>query len=219
MKLFILCFITILFSGTVFSQDGNENIQTKTFYNKWKVTYSSDVFFEYNRPAGDTLKADGMTILFFPKTMIDDGIFASLGLLFSQKKRPEHILELSFPVGIGNRSYGDLAENDMNVRVILISGRDTILRSVSYESMVDQVTVGGREFTGRLYRFTLDNEDFNKLKTLTPDKLLIHFKNRPGTTKPKKQPPGGHIESQNAMIGKFSSLAKQMDLVKISEVN
>ena len=35
--------------------------------------------------------------------------------------------------------------------------------------MEDQVTVGGSEFKGRLYRFLIDSEDFNKLKVMYPE--------------------------------------------------
>ncbi len=42
---------------------------------------------------------DGVTILYFPQTMIDDGIYGSLGIKFTKDKNPEYILGLSFPVG------------------------------------------------------------------------------------------------------------------------
>ena len=87
---------------------------------------------------------DGVTILYFPQTMIDDGIYGTVGIILTKEKKPEHVLALSFPVGIGNKSYEDLANNDMSVRVSLMSGKDSVFNSVSYESMEDQVTVGGQ---------------------------------------------------------------------------
>jgi hypothetical protein len=218
MKLSGLFILSILLSQSLISQDNKEHIVTKTFYNKWIVTYASDELFEYQR--GSDAKDEGMngvTVLYFPQTMIDDGIYGSVGIMLTKEKRPEYILGLSFSVGIGNKSYEDLADNDMSVRVLLMSGRDSILKSVSYGSLEDQVTLGGSEFKARLYRFIIDSSDFNKLRVIVPNKMLLYYKAKNSKTKPKRRPAAGNISSENAMISKFSSLARLMEKVKVLE--
>jgi hypothetical protein len=219
MKLTCLFIFSLLLSGSLTGQDNKEHIVTKTFYNKWNVTYSSGELFEYERgsDAKDSGQA-GVTILYFPLTMLDDGIYGSVGIILTKEKNPEHVLALSFPVGIGNKSYDDLANSDMSVRLLLLSNKDSVFKAVSYESMEDQVTVGGSEFKGRLYRFFIDSEDFNKLKNRVPNKLQLTYKSKNNKSKPKRRPPGGNISSENAMISKFSSLANSLDKVKILEV-
>jgi hypothetical protein len=49
MKLTGLFIFSLLLSGPLISQDNKEHIVTKTFYNKWNVTYASDELFEYER--------------------------------------------------------------------------------------------------------------------------------------------------------------------------
>lgn len=221
MKLLCLCILSILLSGPLISQDNKEHIVTKTYYDKWNVTYVSEDLFEYQRGSDDNGGGkDGVTILFFPQTMIDDGIYGSIGIMFTKEKKPEYILGLSFPVGIGNKSYEDLANNDMSVMVLLLSNKDSVLRSVSYASVEDQVTLGGSEFRGRLYRFLIDSNDFNKLKNHVPNKLQLYYKSKVDKkSKPKRRSPGGYISSENAMISKFSSFANQMGKVKILEIH
>jgi len=199
MKLLCLCIISILLSGSLFSQDNKEHIVTKTYYNKWNVTYESKELFEYQRGS-------------------DDGIYGSLGIMLTKEKKPEYILGLSFPVGIGNKSYEDLANNDMSVRVLLISDKDSILKSVSYASIEDQVTVGGSEFKGRLYRFLIDSNEFNKLKVRNPNKMLLYYKSKNTKTKTKQRPAAGFISSENLKISKFSSFANSMAKIKILEI-
>ncbi len=219
MKLFWLCFFSILLSGPLIGQDNKEHVVTKTYFNKWNVTYVSEDLFEYQRGSGDDTSArDGVTILYFPQTMIDDGIYGSIGIMFTKEKKPEYILGLSFPVGIGNKSYEALAGNDMSVTVLLTSGKDSVLKSVSYGSTEDQVTVGGSEFKGRLYRFIIDSNDFNKLKVIVPHKMLLYYKGKNNKTKPKRRPASGSISSENAMISKFSAFANSMNKVKILEI-
>jgi len=219
MKLSWLCIFSILLSGSLIGQDNKEHLVTKTYYNKWNVTYVSEDLFEYQRGSGDKSGGDdGVTILYFPQTMIDDGIYGSVGIMFTKEKTPEYILGLSFPVGIGNKSYEVLANNDMSLRVLLMSDKDSVLKSVSYGSLEDQVTVGGSEFKGRLYRFLIDSNDFNKLKVIIPNKMLLYYKGKNDKTKPKRRPAAGNISSENAMISKLSSFAKQMGKVKILEV-
>src|ERR1700750_429699 len=140
MKLTGLLIFSLLLSRPLISQDNKDHIVTKTFYNKWNVTYSSEELFEYQRGSDDKNGAqDGVTILYFPLTMIDDGIYGSIGIILTKEKKPEHVFALSFPVGIGNKSYDDLANNDMSVRLLLLSGKDSMFKAVSYESMEDQV--------------------------------------------------------------------------------
>ena len=220
MKLLCLCILSVILSGPLIGQDNKEHIVTKTYYNKWNVTYVSEDLFEYEHGSDDKSGGkDGVTILYFPLTMIDDGIYGSVGIILTNEKKPEHILELSFPVGIGNKRYEDLANNDMSVRVLLMSDKDSVLKSASYESMEDQVTVGGHEFRARLYRFLIDSEDFNKLKNRMPNKLQLYFKSKVNKkSKPKKRSPGGYISSENAMISKFSSFANSIGKVKILEI-
>ena len=207
-----------MFSGLLIGQDNKEHLVTKTYYNKWNVTYVSEDLFEYQHGSDDKDGGkDGVTILYFPLTMIDDGIYGSVGILFTKEKNPEYILELSFPVGIGNKSYEDLANNDMSVRVLLLSDKDSVLKSASYGSMEDQVTVGGSEFKGRLYRFLIDSEDFNKLKNRVPNKLQLYYRSKVNKSKPGRRSPGGSISSENAMISKFSSFANSMGRVKVLE--
>src|SRR4029077_20094314 len=106
MKLTGLFIFSLLLSVRLVSQDTKDHIVTKTFYNRWSVTYSSEELFEYQR--GSDAKnggEDGVTILYFPLTMIDDGIYGSVGIILTKEKKPEHVLALSFPVGIGNKSY------------------------------------------------------------------------------------------------------------------
>ncbi|HEY2348750.1 MAG TPA: hypothetical protein VGH64_07025 [Puia sp.] len=220
MKLFYLFILSIILAGPLTGQEKKEHLITKTYYNKWSVTYLSEELFEYQRGSGDIdSKVNGVTILYFPMTMIDDGIYGSLGLVLTNEKEPEYILELSFPVGIGNKSYEDPANNDMDVRFQLLAKEDTILKTASYESLEDQVTVGGSEFKGRLYRFAIDRSDFNKLKDLVPDKMLLYFKSKNTPSKPKHRPAGSYIASDNTMINKFSSFANSMSKVKILEVH
>ena len=141
MKLISVFIFCLLLSGPLISQDNKEHIVTKTFYNKWSVTYASEELFEYQRGSDDKNGGqDGVTILYFPMTMIDDGIYGSIGIILTKDKTPEHVLALSFPVGIGNKSYDDLANNDMNLRVLLMSDKDSVFKSTSCESMEDQVT-------------------------------------------------------------------------------
>jgi hypothetical protein len=219
MKILWLCIFSILLSGPLISQDNKEHLVTKTYYNKWSVTYESEDLFEYQRGPVDSGGNDGVAILYFPQTMIDDGIYGSLGIKFTKDKKPEYILGLSFPVGIGNKSYEDLANNDMNVRVLLMSGKDSVLKSVSYASIEDQVTLGGSEFKGRLYRFLIDSEDFKKLRNRVPNKLQLYYKSKVDKkSKPKRRSPGGYISSENAMISKFSSFANSMGKIKILEI-
>jgi hypothetical protein len=219
MKLTSVFIFSLLLTGHLFSQDIKEHIVTKTFYNKWNVTYATGDLFEYQRGSDDvTGEQEGVTVLYFPLTMIDDGIYGSVGIILRKEKKPEHILALSFPVGIGNKSYEDLANNDMSLRVLLMSGKDSVLESANYESMVDQVTVGGSEFKGRLYRFLIDSEYFEKLKNEVPNKMQLYFKSKVNKTKPKRRSPGGYISSENAMISKFSSLANSLGKVKILEI-
>ena len=204
MKLTGLLIFSLLLSSPLISQDNKDHIVTKTFYNKWNVTYSSEELFEYQRGSDDKNGAqDGVTILYFPLTMIDDGIYGSIGIILTKEKKPEHVFALSFPVGIGNKSYDDLANNDMSVRLLLLSGKDSMFKAVSYESMEDQVTVGGKEFRGRLYRFLIDSQDLNHLKNLIPNKLQLYYKSKVNKSKPKRRPPDGYISSENAMISKF----------------
>jgi hypothetical protein len=220
MKLYWLCIFSILLSGPLIGQDNKEHLVTKTYYNKWSVTYVSEELFEYQRGSDDKSGGDdGVTILFFPQTMIDDGIYGSIGIMFTKEKKPEYILGLSFPVGIGNKSYEDLANNDMSVRVLLMSDKDSVLKSASYASIEDQVTVGGSEFKGRLYRFLIDSNDFNKLKNHVTNKLQLYYKSKVvKKSKPKQRSPGGYISSENAMISKFSGFANSMSKVKILEI-
>jgi hypothetical protein len=58
------------------------------------------------------------------------------------KEKNRNMLALSFPVGIGNKSYDDLANNDMSVRVLLMSGKDSVFKAVSYESMEIRLPAG-----------------------------------------------------------------------------
>lgn len=219
MKLLSLCVFTFLLSGRVIAQDNKVNTVTKTYYNKWNVTYESKDLFEYQRGSDDAGEGkNGVTILYFPQTMIDDGIYGSLGIMLTKEKKPEYILGLSFPVGIGNKSYEDLANNDMNVRLVLMFNKDSILKSVSYGSIEDQVTVGGSEFKGRLYRFIIDSNDFKKMKSTIPNRMVIYFKSKNIKSKPKQHPAAGDIVSENAMISKFSDLAHSMDKVKVLEI-
>ncbi|HEY2649317.1 MAG TPA: hypothetical protein VGI38_08975 [Puia sp.] len=220
MKLFSLFILSIMLAGPLTGQEKKEHLITKTYYDKWSVTYFSEELFEYQRGSDDSdSKVKGLTILYFPMTMIDDGIYGSLGLVLTKEKKPEYILELSFPVGIGNKSYEDPANNDMDVRFLLLARKDTVLKTVSYESLEDQVTVGGSEFKGRLYRFAIDRSDFSKLKELVPDKMLLYFKGKNNKSKPKSRPAGSSITSENSMINKFSSFANSMSKVKILEIH
>ncbi len=219
MKLYWLFILSILISQTLISQDNTENVVTKSYYNKWSVTFNSKNLFEYQR--GSDVNGEvknGVTVLYFPQTMIDDGIYGSVGIMLTKDKRPEYILGLSFPLGIGNKSYEDLVNNDMSVRVLLMSGKDSVLKSVNFGSLEDQVTVGGSEFKARLYRFIIDSGDFDKLKVIVPNKMLLYFKGKNNKSKPKRRPSAGNISSENAMISKFSSLANSLDKVKILEV-
>jgi hypothetical protein len=219
MKYLYLSIFSILLYGQLAGQDAKESIVTKTYYNKWNVTYESKALFEYERGSEDNDGGkNGVTILYFPPTMIDDGIYGSLGIMFTKEKKPQYILGLSFPVGIGNKSYEDLANNDMTVRVVLMSTKDSILKSVNYGSLEDQVTVGGSEFKGRLYRFVIDSNEVNKLQSIVPNKMLIYFKNKNSKPKTKGRPDAGSITSVNAMISKFSDLARSMDKVKVLEI-
>jgi len=88
MKLTGLFIFTLLLSGPLISQDNKEHIVTKTFYNKWNVTYASEELFEYER-ASDAKNGgqDGVTILYFPMTMIDDGIYGSIGIILTKEKK------------------------------------------------------------------------------------------------------------------------------------
>jgi hypothetical protein len=219
MKLLSLCVFTFILSGRLIAQDNKENTVTKTYYNKWNVTYESKDLFEYQRGSDDAGEGkNSVTILYFPQTMIDDGIYGSLGIMFTKEKKPEYILGLSFPVGIGNKSYEDLANNDMSVQLVLVSNKDSVLKSVSYGSIEDQVTIGGSEFKGRLYRFIIESDDFNKLKRIVPNKMLIYFKGKNSKSKTEQRPVAGNIFSENAMISKFSDLAHLMDKVKVLEI-
>jgi hypothetical protein len=219
MKLFLPCFLYIIFCGTVNGQDNTDNRITKSYYNKWRVTYDAGDLFEYQR--GTDVNGEGksgVTILYLPQTMIDDGIYGSVGIMLTKEKKPEYILGLSFPIGIGNKSYEDLVDNDMNLRVSLMSGKDSVLKSVSFGSLEDQVTVSGIEFKGRLYRFLIDKQDFDKLVHRVPDKMQLYFKGKSNPAKPKRRPAGGTITSENAMISKFSSLAQSIEKVKVLEI-
>jgi len=219
MKLTGLLIFSLLLSGPLISQDNKNHIVTKTFYNRWNVTYSSEELFEYERGSDvKNGKQDGVTILYFPLTMIDDGIYGSIGIILTKEKKPEHVFALSFPVGIGNKSYDDLANNDMTVRLLLMSGKDSMFKAVSYESMEDQVTVGGNEFKGRLYRFLIDSQDLDHLKKLIPNKLQLNYKSKVNKSKPKQRPPDGYISSENAMISKFTTLANSIEKIKILEI-
>ncbi len=84
----------------------------------------------------------------------------------------------------------------MSVRVLLMSDKDSVLKSVSYASIEDQVTVGGSEFKGRLYRFLIDSGDFNKLKVIVPNKMLLYYKAKNNKVKPKRRPAAGTISSE-----------------------
>jgi hypothetical protein len=206
-------------SGPLTGQDNKDNTVTKTYYNKWKVTYGSKDLFEYQRGSDDQGSGENVfTILYFPQTMIDDGIYGTLGIMFTKDKKPEYILGLSFPVGIGNKSYEDLANNDMSLRILLMFNKDSILNSLSYASLEDQVTVGGSEFKGRLYRFIIDNNEFYALKRTVPNKMLLYFKGKSGKSKPKLHSANENIVSENAMISKFSGFARSMDKVKVQEI-
>lgn len=219
MKLAGLFIFFLLISGPLISQDNKGHIVTKTFYNKWNVTYASEELFEYQRGSDAKNGAqDGVTILYFPQTMIDDGIYGSIGIILTKGKNPEHVLALSFPVGIGNKSYDDLANNDMSVKLLLMSYKDSVFKAVSYESMEDQVTVSGNEFKGRLYRFLIDSQDLNQIKNHVPTKLQLSYKSKINKSKPKGRPPGGNISSENAMISKFSTLANSIGKIKILEI-
>jgi hypothetical protein len=219
MKLIGLCILSILLSGTLTGQDNKEHIVTKTYYNKWSVTYVSEELIEYQQGSADSAGMSGITVLYFPPIMVDDGIYGSFGIILTKEKKPEHILALSFPIGIGNKSYEDLANNDMSVRVLLMSGKDSVLKSASFESMEDQVTVGGTAFHGRVYRFLIDSNDFNKLKVRIPNKMLLYYKSKNTKTKPKRHPAAGYISSENLKISKFSSFAHSIEKVKILEIN
>lgn len=219
MKLTGLFIFSLLLSGSIFSQDNKEHIVTKTFYNKWIVTYASGELFEYQR--GSDVKdggQEGVTILYFPPTMIDDGIYGTVGIILTKEKKPEHVFALSFPVGIGNKSYEDLANNDMSVRVLLMSDKDSVFKSLSYESMEDQITVGGSEFKGRLYRFLIDSQELNQIRNHVPNKLQLYFKSKTTKSKPKRRPQAGYISSENPMINKFSSMANSISKIKILEI-
>ncbi len=220
MKASCLFILSILIFQTLLSQDSTESIITKSYYNKWSVTFNAKELFEYER--GSDVNGEvknGVTVLYFPQTMIDDGIYGSVGIMLTKDKKPEYILGISFPVGIGNKSYEDLANNDMSVMILLMSDKDSVLNSVSYGSLEDQVTVGGSEFKGRLYRFIIDSDDFNKLKVVVPNKMLLYYNIKNSKAKPKKRPPAGNISSKNAMISKFSALARSMEKVKIKEIH
>ena len=220
MKLFCLIVLSIMLAGPLAGQEKKEHLITKTYYNKWSVTYISEELFEYQHGSDDKDgKAKGVTILYFPLTMIDDGIYGSVGIVLTKEKKPEYILELSFPVGIGNKSYEEPANNDMSERVILTAGKDTVLKSSSYESMEDQVTVGGSEFKGRLYRFAIDSTAFDKLRVLVPNQMLIYYIAKNSKSNPKRRPAGGYITSENAMIARFSSFANSMSQVKVLEIH
>ena len=39
---------------------------------------------------------NGVTILYFPQTMIDDGIYGSVGIMLTKDKKPEYILGTFF---------------------------------------------------------------------------------------------------------------------------
>jgi len=146
MKITALLFLFFLISGPLISQDTKSHIVTKTFYNKWNVTYSDEQLFEYYR-GSDTRNGtqNGITILYFAPTMIDDGIYGTEGIILTKEKAPEYVLGLSFPVGIGNKSYEELANDTMSIRILLTSGKDSVFNAVSYESTEDQVTVGGND--------------------------------------------------------------------------
>jgi len=149
--------------------------------------------------------------------MIDDGIYGTEGIILTKEKEPEYVLGLSFPVGIGNKSYEELANDTMSIRILLTSGKDSVFNAVSYESTEDQVTVGGNEFKGRLYRFLMNSTDFNALKNHVPNRLQIYFKGKINKTKPRRSTPGGYISSENAMISKFTTLANSIGEIKILE--
>ena len=99
-----------------------------------------------------------------------------------------------------------------------MSGKDSVLNSVSYANMEDQVTLGGSEFKGRLYRFIIDSGDFNKLKVVIPNKMLLYYKGKNNKSKPEKHVSASNISSENAMISKFSSLARSIEKVKVLEI-
>jgi hypothetical protein len=220
MKLPVLFIVSMIWSAGLAGQDNSEHVITKTYYNKWSVTFVSEHLIEYQLgSAADGDGSNGITILYFPLIMIDDGIYGSEGILLTKEKKPEYILELSFPVGIGNRSYENLVNNDMDIRIFVSSGKDSILKSVSSASREDQITVGGMEFKSRLYRFVIDADDFQKLKTRVPDKMQLYYKSKTATTKPKRRPAPGYISSVNIKISKFSTFAKILGEVKISELH
>ena len=209
-----------MLSGALAGQDNNEHIVTKTYYDIWNVTYVSEHLIEYQqRTSADGEGAAGITVLYFPPIMIDDGIYGSLGILLTKEKKPEYILDLSFPVGIGNKSYENLSNNDMNVKILLMSGKDSVLKSATSESRQDQITVGGTEFKSRLYRFPLEANDFEKLKTRIPDKMQLYFNSKSTVTKPKRLPAPGYISSENPKISKFSSFANSLNKVKINKLH
>jgi len=219
MKLTGFFILFFLISGPLISQDIKNHIVTKTFYNRWNVTYSDGQLYEYHRGA-DTrnVTQNGITILYLSPTMIDDGIYGTEGVILTKDKQPEYVLGLSFPVGIGNKSYEDLVNDTMSIRILLTSGKDSLFSAVSYESAEDEVTVGGNEFKGRLYRFLMDSAEFNGLKNHAPNRLQIYFKGKPNKAKPRRSTPGGYISSDNAMISKFSTWAHSIDKIKILEI-
>ena len=89
MKITALLFLFFLISGPLISQDTKSHIVTKTFYNKWNVTYSDEQLFEYYR-GSDTRNGtqNGITILYFAPTMIDDGIFSGDILIVDRSVKP-----------------------------------------------------------------------------------------------------------------------------------
>jgi hypothetical protein len=107
----------------------------------------------------------------------------------------------------------------MNMQVLLMSGRDSVMKSVSYESVQDGIALNGIEFKSRLYRFKINKRDLEKIEHHTPDELLINFKSGEPEPKDKKPPAAGQILSENAMIHKFSSFAQSIAKVSISQVN
>ena len=219
MKPFLLLILSILFSRLSFSQD-NEQLSTETYYHKWQVTYTTKEFFVniHKSDNQDTGKG-GITIMYFPLTMIDDGIFGSMGIVFSKEKKPSYVFELSFPIGIGNNSYEDLYNTNMDILVLLMSGKDSIMKSANYESMEDVITIKGIAFKSRLYRFIVNEGDFKKMEYEEPDKLQINFKTKVRDSKTRTFPAAREIKSENAMIHKFSSFANSIAKVTISEVN
>jgi hypothetical protein len=220
MKLPAVFIFSFLFCASLAAQDNNEHVVTKTYYNKWNVTFESTHLIEFQQgSATDSSEMNGVTILYIPLIMIDDGIYGSVGIILTKEKKPEYLLELSFPVGIGNRSYENLSNSDMEIKILLMSGRDSVLKSVSNESREDQVAVGGTEFKSRLYRFNMNANDFEKLKSRTPNKMQLYYKSKSETIKPKRRPAPGYISSENLKISKFSTFAKSISEVKISEVH